>query len=312
MGIYRIFWILLIAICLTEHAVTPAQITPQEPRTSVLPNDVKRQIDKLSSSDPAVRAAGACALGKIGKDAELAIPALIGLLHDGSRIEPKQVCYREHFTETNVESEFEGLKEPSPGEAAVQALISLGESSVEPLMAALKNTQWRTRKNAAWALAQIRDPRSLGPLIEALKDDTWQVRAYAAAALGEQRDERTIRPLISALRDEKAAVRWFAAASLGQSRDIRAVNPLIQALKDQHPRTRAFAAASLGQIRDGRTVQPLIDALKDESPQVRMYAAASLGQQRDVRARTALNDALKDESHQVRYYARIALDQFSK
>ena len=307
---YGILAAILAATCLAGITLSRAQLqTRRKDTSSDVSAQVKERIQELSSLDPAKRAAGACALGKMGARAEPAIPALITLLSDGNRVAPELVCYREHFSAANTEPEFEGLKEPSPGEAAVQALISLGEPSVETLLVALKDSQWRTRKNAAWALGQIRDRRALDPLIAALKDEAWQVRAYSAVALGEHGDKSATEPLIIALKDAQPAVRWFAANALGQTRDSRAVEPLIAALKDQHPRTRAFAAASLGQIKDSRTVPPLIDALKDENPQVRMYAAASLGEQRDGRAREALNVALQDEHRQVRLYARAALDQ---
>jgi HEAT repeat protein len=306
---YGILAAILVTTCMAGITLSRAQLETRHKDTAFLVSaDVKDRIQELSSSDPAKRAAAACELGKMGARAEPAIPALITLLGDGSRVAPELVCYREYFSKANTEPEFEGLREPSPGEAAVQALISLGEPSVEPLLAALKGSQWRVRKNAAWTLGQLKDRRGLDPLIATLKDETWQVRAYSAIALGELRDKSVTEPLIVALNDVQPAVRWFAANSLGQTKDSHAVEPLIAALKDQHPRTRAFAAASLGQIRDSRTVPPLIAALKDQNSEVRMYAAASLGEQRDARAREALNVALQDESQQVRFYARTALD----
>jgi HEAT repeat protein len=265
------------------------------------------QADGLNDPNPGKRAAAACALGK--KGAASAVPALIRLLDDGERIDPKLICYRGLHDDQTGQPEMEGLREPSPGEAAVEALVSIGEPSVEPLIAALGSGSVRVRKNAAWALAQVGDRRALLPLIEALKDSAWQVRASAAAALGEQRDERAIKPLVAALKDDEEHVRWFAAASLGQTRDHDATEPLITALRDPAPRVRAYAAASLGQMRDTRAVEPLIAALGDSSEQVRMYAAASLGPLGDARAVGPLTALLNDDSHQVRSYAQSSLDQ---
>ena len=263
----------------------------------------------LSAPDPAVRAKSACALGQLGARAVHAIPALVRLLDDGARLELQQVCYHRPFDDQTGQPDFESLVEPSPGEAAVEALIAIGKPSVEPLIAALKGGSTRVKKNSAWALAHLRDARALPALLASVEDEAWQVRAYSAAALGEQRDVAVVEPLLRALRDSSPHVRWFAAASLGVQRDRRIVEPLVAALKDEHPRVRAYAAASLGPLRDARAVEPLIAALRDESPQVRMYAAASLGLQRDRRAAASLTSALQDESREVREYARTALEQ---
>lgn len=256
----------ILATILVATSVTQAQTS------------IKEKIQELSSSDPAKRASAACALQKMGPRAEPAIPALIALLNDGTRVAPELVCYREYFSEKSINPEFPGLIEPSPGEAAVQALIALGHPSVEPLIGALKSNDWRTRKNAAQAFIYLRDDRARNPLLAALKDDAWQVRAHAATALGvgQQRSEQMTDPLIVALKDSYAPVRWSAAASLGLIRDTRAVPALIEALKGSDGKLRMVAATALGHIRDGRAIEPLTYALKDESAQVRKNAQRAL------------------------------------
>lgn len=304
---YAILVTILVATCLVGITLSRAQREPKA--TADDATDVNSKIQQLSSSDPAQRASAACALGKMGAKAESAIPALIKLLDDGTVVDAKLVCYGEYFSYDNIEPEFAGLKEPSPGEAAVQALIRLSHPSVEPLLVALKDSQWRTRKNAAWALLHLRDTRAFKPLVEALSDEAWQVRANAAAALGEQRGQEVLTPLTGALRDPNAAVRWSAASSLGLIEDPRAVEALLIALKDEHQRTRANAARSLGLIRDPRAVPSLIEALKDGDGQLRMNAATALGHIRDERAIAPLTGALKDESAQVRGNAQRALEE---
>lgn len=240
--------------------------------------DVKDKIQELSSSDAAKRASAACALQKMGPRAEPAIPALIALLKDGTRVAPELVCYREYFSEQSIDPEFPGLIEPSPGEAAMQALIALGHSSVEPLIGALRDNDWRARKNAAQAFVYLSDARALKPLVTALRDDSWQVRTHAATALGvgQQRSEAMTEPLIVALKDAYGPVRWSAATSLGLIRDTRAVPALIDALKGGDGKLRMVAATALGHIRDGRAIEPLTYALKDESAQVRKNAQMAL------------------------------------
>lgn len=242
--------------------------------------DVAGKIKELSSADASRRVAAACALAGMGARAASAVPALVRLLADDAAVNPELICYR--GIEPSTGAEFEGLRKPSPGEAATQALISIGEPAVEPLIEALKEKQPQARKNAAWALAEIRDERAAAALVKALGDETWQVRAFASIGLGELRSERVVGPLIAAFQNEQSAqVRWYAAASLGQFRDPRVVEPLIAALKDGEPRVRAYAAASLGQVRDPRARAPLTAALNDKNQQVRMYARSSLDQLKD-------------------------------
>jgi HEAT repeat protein len=65
--------------------------------------------------------------------------------------------------------------------------------------------------------------------IAALKDNDWWVRRDAAEALGEIGDARTVEPLIAVLKDKDRDVRWHAASALGEIGDARAVDPLIAA-----------------------------------------------------------------------------------
>ena len=151
--------------------------------------------------------------------------------------------------------------------------VALGALAMEPLIAALKDAEWRVHHAAAEALGEIKDPRAVEPLIAALKDAEWRVRAAAAYALGKIKDPRAVEPLIAALKNESRAA---AAYALGEIKDPRAVEPLIAALKDAKWRVREAAAEALGKIGDPRAVEPLIDALQDKEWFVRRTAAEAL------------------------------------
>jgi len=81
---------------------------------------------------------------------------------------------------------------------------------VEPLIAALKDAEWRVREAAAEALGKIGDPRAVEPLIDALQDKEWFVQRTAAEALisiyrrGGLEDKTKTK--ILALRDKIAAM----------------------------------------------------------------------------------------------------------
>jgi HEAT repeat protein len=55
-------------------------------------------------------------------------------------------------------------------------------------MGALKDADPHVRRQAAWALGEIADPRAAGPLASALKDASAEVRRQAAWALGEMEE----------------------------------------------------------------------------------------------------------------------------
>ena len=57
----------------------------------------------------------------------------------------------------------------TPGEQAAAALVSIGSRTIEPLLAALQQPQWVTRRNAAWALGALDDARAVKALIESAR-----------------------------------------------------------------------------------------------------------------------------------------------
>jgi HEAT repeat protein len=192
------------------------------------------------------------------------------------------------------------------------ALIGLCQAdSVGQMIANLSSPDASTRKNAADALGQIKDPRAVKPLIVALKADRNPlVRTSAAKALGEI-GTPAVEPLIAALKEKDAEVRWRAVVNLGKIKDTRAVEPLIASLKsDRDERVRREAAEALDQIKDSRATEPLIAALKDKDFEVRANAARGLGRGDAPRAFEALLAALTgDKDPSVRISAAEALGE---
>jgi len=86
--------------------------------------------------------------------------------------------------------------------------------AVKPLIAALKDGDWKVRLAAAQALREIKDRRAVEPLIAALKDGDVGVRLAAVEALMEMQDRRAVEPLIAALEDERLEICMAAAQAL--------------------------------------------------------------------------------------------------
>jgi HEAT repeat protein len=230
----------------------------------------------LSSSDPTERASAAFSLGRLG--AVEAIPALVNLLGDDTPIRPVK-CW----DYGNWSPALNTFKQSSPGEQAAIALASFSQPAVDPLVAALGSANSSVRRNAAWAIGEIR------------------------GGLGANRSA-AVDPLIAAMSDEDSWVRAAAAFSLGEMRPRQATETLVAALGDADWRVREMAARALGEMRSRSGVESLTGVLlRDENERVRRMAAWALGEIKDSRALDALNVALNDQDQQVRATARNAM-----
>jgi HEAT repeat protein len=250
-----------------------AQSTRAAYRPPRLDADIREKMEALTSSDPVARAAAACALGRMQRRAVAAIPSLVALLSDGTSIKPEQSCgQQEPFEDEQWQPRYPEVYEPSPGEAATQALMAIGE----PALVALKdvlllNENWRARKNAAWALAH--EGEAVEALITALQDPVWQVRAQAAYALFQRGGDRhlVIWALVGRLKDEAWQVREQAAMALAQKGSSREnfFPPLLEALKDDNAKVRNAVASALGSAADDPQVDLLVAARHDPDKRVR-------------------------------------------
>jgi HEAT repeat protein len=111
-------------------------------------------IGALNDDDWRVREGCVRALGQIGDDR--AVPHLIGLFKD---------------KKTRVQL------------WATDALILIGENAVEPLMAALHDTDRRVRMGAIVALGEMLDSRAIAALKELVNDTDEEIRSAAQDAI---------------------------------------------------------------------------------------------------------------------------------
>jgi len=168
---------------------------------------------------------------------------------------------------------------------AMEPLVKIGASSLEPLLAELKSDDPDVVRIAAAALVKIGDPRATESLIELFKTtDSNAVRISLVAALGKIGDKRAIPALLEALSDELPVVRRLAATSLAKIGQP-AVDELIKVLKSaDSPALCKSATLVLGKIGDAKAVPPLITALEDSDDHVRIASAQALGRLDDKRA----------------------------
>ncbi|MGV3757049.1 MAG: HEAT repeat domain-containing protein [Verrucomicrobiota bacterium] len=218
---------------------------------------------------------------------------------------------------------------------AVEKLAAMEDVSVlDPLLAALGDTDPGVRRLTVSALGKLKDERAANPLVKALHDRDAAVREAAAEALREIGDKRAMEPLVAALKDESSGVRWRAASaldSLGWSpaNDTQkalqlvalgkldkaaqlgsaAIEPLIASLKTSVYYKRMQAVEALAWIGDPKVLKPLTEALKDEDSNVRAKAVEGLASLGDGRAVEPLILTLRDQDTRVR---ATAIDALSK
>jgi len=184
---------------------------------------------------------------------------------------------------------------------AAAALAEIGDRrSVRALVHGLENSFLGTRKVAAGALDRLKwKPKSLHQRILFLsaKDD-W---------LGLVRLKRHgVGPLTRELQDRQAGERAAIAKALKIIGNI-AIEPLIQLLNNPDPDVRWRAASILADIRDRRAVGQLIAALEDTDERVANSAAIALGEIGDEAAVNPLIRAFKTGNVDLRKYSITAL-----
>ncbi|MFY9554311.1 MAG: M56 family metallopeptidase [Blastocatellia bacterium] len=264
-----------------------------------------------SAVNAQVRAEAACSAGK-NRVIE-AIPMLIAMLGDDTPIQLIK-CWDSGRWNPAIES----LKQPSPGEQAAIALASMGSPALEPLTAALNDSNSSVRRNAAWAIGELTNMRegdrsgAVPSLILLLNDSDDWVRRSSARALGEIKDERAAEGLIARLSDGHGMVRRESAWALGEMKEERSVGTLCNVLlSDSQPDVRMTTAWALGEMQDNRAVESLCKALlSDADSEVRKTAAWALGETKDKRAVEPLCNSLRtDAQSEVRKNAAWALGE---
>lgn len=149
-------------------------------------------------------------------------------------------------------------------------------------------------------------------VIAALKDPNASTRREAANQLGALRARDAVRPLIEALKDKDAGVREAAAFALGQLSSPPAVDALMRLLADKDADTRAAAAFALGMIGDHKALPAIANALDDTDTNVRSSAVIALGLMQDEEAVDELVEMLGDTNFDPRYDAAWALGEIGE
>jgi len=134
--------------------------------------------------------------------------------------------------------------------ASVGALgMSHDENIVLPaLLAALHDSEWLVREEAATTLGKLQLNAAAPALIAALTDSYWQVQLRATRALGRIGDKTALTPVIDMLQHSLSNVRKEAAIALGELGDTSAGAALTEAANDADPDVRKSARLALNKL----------------------------------------------------------------
>jgi len=147
--------------------------------------------------------------------------------------------------------------------------------SVAEHIAALDDEDWGIREDAAVALGQFDDPRSIQPLIRLLRDSDRAVREAAAASLTAL-GQPAVQSLGFCLQDQNLQVQEAAASILATIADDQVFEPLLAALLNPNWIVRMSAAKGLTRLKNPRSIETLIVLLQDKVPAVRDEACRAI------------------------------------
>lgn len=258
-------------------------------------SDLGTLIRQLSSRDALGRGRAASRIAAMRGAAEPAIPALITLLGDETRLQ-----WRSVGAPVPALAKF---ADTSPADLAAGALAAIGDAAIAPLIVAAGSSHAKVRRNAADALGRFLgncdlgsyqrvgasiDPRIADAMLRLLDDGDWRVRERAASCQALLRDPRAFDPLMRIATNgrEPALARQSAMWALSRTDDERAVGALIAVLSDPDPEVLRGALARLRGRDDPRLVEPLVLILSRPNPDrsaLHLYAIAAVPRIRDLR-----------------------------
>ena len=204
---------------------------------------------------------------------------------------------------------------------AARALGAFGdESSVDALIARLRDEDIDVCVDAAEALREIGCTKAVPSLIQSLENDSsGEVCAAIATALGRLGGKEANDALLKVAAERPERLDWDddwdtwwdvqleAIKALGRAKEVRAIDTLIDIMDNhEHQDIESDVLMVLAQLED-EGVNALIQRLQEAPTRSRRRAAKALGTVESVEASRALGQALKDSEAEVQIAAINAL-----
>jgi HEAT repeat protein len=159
-------------------------------------------------------------------------------------------------------------------EAAVPALIELGEAALPALLDLTRSAETDHRWWALRVLAQSPHGQAAW-LVPFLSDPAREVRQCAALGLAIKPEEGAVASLLQALNDEDSMVSSLAVNALVKI-GKPAVPALIEVVKDASQAARIHALRALAEIRDHRAIPVMMKVMEENSALLQHWAKEGL------------------------------------
>jgi tetratricopeptide (TPR) repeat protein/uncharacterized protein YraI len=174
---------------------------------------------------------------------------------------------------------------------------------LEPILADLRDKDWKVREEAVAALGRLMPSLSIEPLMSALQDSHIEVRLAAISALGKTGDVQAIERLLEMLHDPLPKIRYAVTSTLETVDNDRGLARLLEMLHDPLPEVRQAVISILAKIGGDQITDQMIAMLHDPDPAVRVLVINMLGKFQEPRTMNALLEALNDPDITVRSQA---------
>jgi HEAT repeat protein len=181
---------------------------------------------------------------------------------------------------------------------ALEKLIALGPSAIDPLVEALTTSEKKETMAYVEALARLIDAKSLPHLLSLMADSNGRAMSGIAGALSSTRNYPAP-ALLDAL--TKPGMPKQALLEVIATQKARyTVRDLLNAAYTQEPSERSGLFKIIGEIADDSSVDDLISRIEGKDPVARLHIINVLGRFNTPRVQQAIQKQLKDNSKFIR------------
>jgi HEAT repeat protein/tRNA A-37 threonylcarbamoyl transferase component Bud32 len=194
-----------------------------------------------------------------------------------------------------------------PAQKALEKLVALGPSAIDPIVAALTTAEKRETLVYVDALSRLIDTKSLPHMLRVMADANGRAMSGIAWALSSSKNYPPA-ALLDALNKPgmpKQAILDVIAAHKGRY----SVRDLLQAAYTQEGSERTGLFKIIGEIADESSIDDLIARIEGKDPVARLHIINVLARFNTPRVQQAIQKQLKDNSKFIRAAALSALSR---
>jgi serine/threonine-protein kinase len=192
-----------------------------------------------------------------------------------------------------------------PAKKALDKLVALGPSAIEPIVAALTTAEKRETLAYVEALARLIDAKTLPQLFKTMADANGRAVSGIAWALSSSKNYPASALLDALSKPDmpKQTILDVIAAQKGRF----AVRELLNAAYSQEPNERTGLFKIVGEIADESSIDDLIARIEGKDPIARLHIINVLARFNTPKVQQAVQKQLKDNSKFIRSAALSAL-----